>query len=196
MLLYIFKASQVTACMCSDVYIQIRGPLQSAERDEWFTSFYMEICIMIWSISQMLSEFTEAVWHPQHPVANVFIIIWEIIISKCGLLSLREAWADDEEAGASLLWGKAERGGTVQPEAEKAWGDLINVYKYLKKGYKEDRARIFLEVTGDRGSGQKLKQKIPHEHQESIFLYSGPLLGSPAWAERLERLEKMIFRGV
>jgi len=35
--------------------------------------------------------------------------------------------------GASVLWGKAERAGIVQPGAEKAPGDLMNPpYKYLK----------------------------------------------------------------
>lgn len=31
----------------------------------------------------------------------------------------------------------------VQPEEEKAQGDLINVYKYLMEGHNEDGARLF-----------------------------------------------------
>lgn len=62
------------------------------------------------------------------------------------------------------------------------------VYKYLKRGYKEGRAKIFSVVPGDRGSGQKLKQEIPPENELTIFVYGGSV-----WAERLE---KMISRGV
>ena len=34
--------------------------------------------------------------------------------------SLAEGYEDDEGAGASVLWGKAEGAGLVQPEEEKA----------------------------------------------------------------------------
>lgn len=70
--------------------------------------------------------------------------------------------------------------GLLRMEKRRLRGILINVYKYLKVGYKQDRARIFSVVPGDRGSGQKLKQEIPPEHQETIFLYCGLLLGGPA----------------
>ncbi|PKU40124.1 hypothetical protein llap_9573 [Limosa lapponica baueri] len=67
---------------------------------------------------------------------------------------------DDEGTGASHIWGKAGRAGTAQPGEEKDWGaDLINVYKYLKGGCKDDRARLFLVVPSDgtRGSRHNLK---------------------------------------
>ncbi|KAK4830764.1 hypothetical protein QYF61_013253 [Mycteria americana] len=56
----------------------------------------------------------------------------------------------------------AERPGTVQPREEKAWGrDLINVYKYLKGGCKDDKASLFSVLLSDRtrGNGHKLKHK-------------------------------------
>lgn len=51
-------------------------------------------------------------------------------------------------------------------------GHLTNVCKYLKGYWKEDGARIFLEVhqatTG--GNGHRLEQNILSKHQE-VFLY-------------------------
>jgi len=48
---------------------------------------------------------------------------------------------------------------TVQPGEEKARGDLMNVHKYLKGGWKQDGARLISVVAYDRtrGNGHKLK---------------------------------------
>lgn len=35
-------------------------------------------------------------------------------------------------------------------EKKKAWGDLISVYKYLKGGCKDDKARLFMVVSSNR----------------------------------------------
>ncbi|KAK4818804.1 hypothetical protein QYF61_019733 [Mycteria americana] len=44
-------------------------------------------------------------------------------------------------------------------EKEKAQEDLINVYKYLKEGYKEDEAVLFSVVPSNRTRGNRHKWK-------------------------------------
>lgn len=54
---------------------------------------------------------------------------------------------------------------------EKFQGDF-SVYRYLKRGYREDGAtRLFLVVPGarTRGNRYKLEQVIPLEHKEMLF---------------------------
>lgn len=68
----------------------------------------------------------------------------------------------------SIFHIEADRPRIAQPEEEKAWGDLINVYKYQMEGNKEEGAWLFSLVLIDktRGNGQSLKPgKIPPEHK-------------------------------
>lgn len=45
------------------------------------------------------------------------------------------------------------RAGFVQPSEEKVPGDIISVCNYLTRGYRENGARVFLEVHSDRMGG-------------------------------------------
>lgn len=55
----------------------------------------------------------------------------------------------------------------------KAWEDLINIYKYLKGGYKEDEVRLF-SVQQDMGSGHRLEHgRFPPEHQAALLCWAG-----------------------
>lgn len=70
---------------------------------------------------------------------------------------------DVEGTEASLLWGKAERSGTIQPGGEGSEG-LINVYKYMAGGCKEHRAKLFsaMSCARARGNGNKLEwRRLP-----------------------------------
>lgn len=54
--------------------------------------------------------------------------------------------------------------------------DLINVYKYLKEGCNEGRARLLSVIPSakTRGSGQKLAHSnVSSEHQEKIHSCAG-----------------------
>ncbi|GAB0179961.1 cAMP-dependent protein kinase inhibitor alpha [Grus japonensis] len=77
--------------------------------------------------------------------------------------------------GLEHLIYEAEGAGTVQPGEEKAWGDLINVYKYLCKEDAEDGVRLFSVVPSDRtrGNGHKLKHRRIHLNIQR-FLLEGP----------------------
>ncbi|KAK4816906.1 hypothetical protein QYF61_024916 [Mycteria americana] len=57
-------------------------------------------------------------------------------------------------------------------EEEKAQEDLVNVYKYLKERYKEDEARLFPLVPGERtrGNGHTLKhRRFPLDIRKHFF---------------------------
>lgn len=62
------------------------------------------------------------------------------------------------------------RAGTAQPGEEELQGDLISVWKCLKGGCGDDRARLFSVVPSDRtrDSGHKLKHRKVSEQQETF----------------------------
>lgn len=66
---------------------------------------------------------------------------------------------NDEESGVPVVWGEAERVGTVQPGEAKAWGDFTNVH--LMSGSKGDGARLLPSVSNGRtrGNGCGVKQR-------------------------------------
>lgn len=52
----------------------------------------------------------------------------------------------------------AERVGVVQSGEEKALGDHVATFKYLKGAYKEDGERLFTKACSDRTTGFELKE--------------------------------------
>jgi len=85
---------------------------------------------------------------------------------------------------------KAGRAGTAQPGEDKAEGDLISVYIYMKGGYKEHRARLFSVVSSDkaRSNGHKLKhQKVHQTIRKHLFLSPPPTVRVTKYWNRLPR---------
>jgi len=73
----------------------------------------------------------------------------------------------------------------VKPGEEKAQEDLINVWKYLKGGCKEDKARILSVVPSDRtrGTGHKLKyRRFPLNIREHFHLNTGKGCTGSLWS--------------
>ena len=115
---------------------------------------------------------------------------------------------------------KTERAGTVSPSQEKARGrgQPVKVCKCLKRGCKEDRARLLSVVPSDSTRAMCPNWNTGGEHQETLFHYeddqaleqvaqgccgvsilrdvqkpSGPkpgqlALGGPTWAVGLDRM--------
>ena len=67
-----------------------------------------------------------------------------------------------EESGAQVLWGAADGTGIVESGEEKAQGDLIALYSYLKEGCGELGVGLFSHVTSNRtrDDGLKLHQEF------------------------------------
>ena len=67
----------------------------------------------------------------------------------------------------------AEGTGLVQPGEEKAWMGPLVTFQYLRGGYQEDRARLFILVCGGlmRNNKYKLKQEVQARYNENLFCY-------------------------
>ena len=61
-----------------------------------------------------------------------------------------EGHRNDPRDGTPLPQGQAERPGAVQPGEEKAVGDLIAAFQYLKGGCKKEGDGLFSRVCCDR----------------------------------------------
>ena len=95
---------------------------------------------------------------------------------------------DDEGTGASLLWGKAERAGTVQPREEKAQGGSYQCIKILEgRVQRRQRQALFSDVQCQekRQWAQTKTQEVLPEQQETPFLLWGWLSTGTDCPERL-----------
>lgn len=112
------------------------------------------------------------VWFPtqQEPFQYEPIFIFHTCLNRtiCFSHQVRKSWAFTlkaliEERTKDCSTSPVRKGWeTVQPgERKAAQGSFINVYKHLKGGSKDDRARLFLVVSSDRNSGygHKLKHR-------------------------------------
>jgi len=70
--------------------------------------------------------------------------------------------------------------GLFSLKKRRLWGDVIDAYKYLKGGCKEDGAKLFSVVPSDRtkGNGYKLKhRKLQLNMRKNFF----PLMVTEPW---------------
>lgn len=100
--------------------------------------------------------------------------------------------------GASVLWGKAERAGTVQRGKEKAQEHLMKVHNYLEGRCKEDRPRLFPVVprVRTRGNGHKWKHRMfPLNVRQRFWLFEGDWLLSATAQRGCDSLSLEILQG-
>lgn len=98
---------------------------------------------------------------------------------------------NDEGTKAAVLWEKTERIGSAHPAQEELTGDLLNVYKFLKKGCKGNGTRLFSVVpsASARGNKHKLKhRRFCSEHQEVLLYCVGDLRTGTGCPERKQSL--------
>jgi len=96
----------------------------------------------------------------------------------------RCAWWNESNIGLSRLkdWSISSRrrgweSQVVQTGEVETQGDLINIYKFLKEKYRQDRTRLFSVMPSDRrrGNGHKMEQKTFHLPQRFWNFFLGGL---------------------
>lgn len=94
--------------------------------------------------------------------SNVCFLVLKDLGSTWEEQSLAKSHQNSNKTGAPLLWERLRKLGLYNPEKRKLKGDLINGYKYLKGGSKEDRAWFLSAVPRDgiRSTEHKLDHRI------------------------------------
>ena len=103
-------------------------------------------------------------------------------------VSLAKGHADDERTRASLLWGKDERSGTVQPEEEQAQAELTDTWSEGAKRT-EPGSSQWCPVPGPEAVGTKWNTGGSHWTSGNIFLLWGWLNTGTGCPRRLWSLQ-------
>ena len=87
-----------------------------------------------------------------------------------------EGYEDDEGTGASLLWGKAEGAGLVQPEEEKAARGPIKCLQISEGWVSGGRGQTLFSGVQRHDKGQWAQteaEEVPAEHEEELLPSEG-----------------------
>jgi len=96
------------------------------------------------------------------------------------------------------LWGKTDGVSSFYPKEEKAQGDLVTVFQYLKSSSKEGRGSLFTRTHIERIRGNRYKLHQERFHigiKKEIFLrWEGSITGSTFPRDMVQSPSLKIFK--